>query len=69
MAYRFGSRIPRNIRQHRHPCERWADQFRILTNHRFWAKHPETFAKSRAGQQRRAARRFVITHKTAWSES
>lgn len=37
--------------------------FRVLLDTRFWARHPETFAKSWRGRDRRAARRFVIAKK------
>ena len=39
------------------------DPFRILLDARFWARHRETFAKSRQGRDRRTERRFVISQK------
>ena len=50
----------------RHPFDRgsalarWgADQFRILLDHRFWARHPAPFNKTEAGRRRRAEKRFM----------
>lgn len=50
----------------RHPCEKGTPEqvaatkfFRPLLTHRFWAKHPAPFNKTRAGYQRRVVRRFV----------
>lgn len=40
-----------------------ANPFRALLDGRFWARHYETFAKSKRGQDRREERRFVIAKK------
>lgn len=48
----------------RHPCDRMPPEHRkILEAYlrlRLWRRHPAPFSKTRAGLQRRQARRFVL---------
>lgn len=59
-------RISRKRR--RHPCDKGHpytralnDAFRFLFDGRTWRRHPEPFAKTERGKQRREIRRFVRT--------
>jgi len=61
-------------RRLRHPCDRGSPSarrlgaaFRFLLEASTWKRHPEPFAKTPRGRDRRSERRFVDAHKRAFA--
>jgi hypothetical protein len=60
----------RRQRRWRHPCDKGLPSqrslgaaFRFLLETHTWKRHPEPFAKTRRGQERRNERRFMDLNK------
>jgi transposase len=46
------------------PQPQWrADAFSMLLDHRFWARHPAPFNKTKPGRDRRAERKLKLKHR------
>jgi hypothetical protein len=63
-------RLFRRQRRWRHPCDKGTPQqralteaFRFLLETHTWKRHPEPFAKTRRGHDRRCERRFMDLNK------
>ena len=57
-------------RRWRHPCDKGSPAqrklgaaFRFLLENHTWKRHPEPFAKTRRGLERRSERRFIDANK------